>query len=389
MRVSEVEEYIVRVFFAPRRGEKRYGLLFLGPPGVGKSSVVFSAAARIAEKLGKELLRLSVRWSPERRTFVVGGKYSVEEVLKYSDRFFVVTDFRLSSVEPSDLSGVMRSRDGIAFYDPLFWAVVHSANPGILFLDEITWIQRDDVFSIVPQVVLDRVAGLTEFHPDTLVIAAGNRPEDDRGFVRVLHNALKCRFKVIRVTTSLEDWRRYMEAKYGDNWDKRVYAFLLRFKEEGYLSPPPRESEGIESFPTPRNWTWLALDLFDGFDSEDDIIGLLGEEVGRKFIGFLKVSVPLEELLDEPEKFHGLSFDAKYMVPVMLASHISEKPRDAKAIRLAVEMSKESAEFLLLLLSSLKGAARLTVAKEVCKAEPELRKVLAGIYADLKEAGLS
>jgi hypothetical protein len=59
----------------------------------------------------------------------------------------------------------------------MLWATLHSASPGLLFLDELTWIQREDVWAIVPALVLDKVAGQTAFHKDCLVVAAGNKPE--------------------------------------------------------------------------------------------------------------------------------------------------------------------------------------------------------------------
>ncbi|MEM4811182.1 MAG: hypothetical protein QXS92_04645, partial [Thermofilum sp.] len=135
MRVSELTEYIVRHYFSNRR-ERRYGLLILGPPGIGKSMCVEEAGRRIAKRLNREFLKVVVRWSPRLGKFVLNteGEREVESVLREEGRYFVFTDFRLSTVEPSDLSGVPRSRDGITYYDPLLWAVLHSANPGILFL---------------------------------------------------------------------------------------------------------------------------------------------------------------------------------------------------------------------------------------------------------------
>ena len=50
--------------------------------------------------------------------------------------------------------------------------------------------------------------------------------------------------------------------KYGENWDKRVAAFLLAFRDEGYLFNPPHERETLEPYPVPRTWTWLALERF-------------------------------------------------------------------------------------------------------------------------------
>jgi hypothetical protein len=150
------------------------------------------AGREIASKLQRQFLKVVVRWSSAKRKFVINteGEHEIEEVLTDADKFFTFTDFRLSTVEPSDLSGIPRSKEGITYYDPLLWAVLHSTCPGILFLDELTWIQREDVWAITPQLVLDKVAGLTKFSEETLVIAAGNRPEDAGTLVRMIHNPL-------------------------------------------------------------------------------------------------------------------------------------------------------------------------------------------------------
>jgi MoxR-like ATPase len=138
MRIGQLKAYIVKHYFSPRRSERRYGILVLGAPGVGKSMSIEEAGREIASKLQRQFLKVVVRWSSTKRKFVINteGEQEIEEVLTNADKFFTFTDFRLSTVEPSDLSGIPRSKEGITFYDPLLWAVLHSTCPGILFLDE-------------------------------------------------------------------------------------------------------------------------------------------------------------------------------------------------------------------------------------------------------------
>jgi MoxR-like ATPase len=207
MRIGQLKDYIVKHYFSPRRSERRYGILVLGAPGVGKSMSIEEAGREIASKLQRQFLKVVVRWSSAKRKFVINteGEQEIEEVLTNTDKFFTFTDFRLSTVEPSDLSGIPRSKEGITYYDPLLWATIHSAAPGIIFLDELTWIQREDVWAITPQIVLDKVAGLTKFSEETLVIAAGNRPEDAGTLVRMIHNPLLNRFKILRISPASVD----------------------------------------------------------------------------------------------------------------------------------------------------------------------------------------
>ena len=55
------------------------------------------------------------------------------------------------------------------------------------------------------------MAGLTKFSEETLVIAAGNRPEDAGTLVRMIHNPLLNRFKIIRISPASVD--RFIPSK--------------------------------------------------------------------------------------------------------------------------------------------------------------------------------
>lgn len=79
----------------------------------------------------------------------------------------------------------------------------------------------------------------------------------------MISTPLASRFKIIRIQPPTErDWIKWMNSKWGENWDKRVAAFLLAFRDEGYLFNPPHERETLEPYPVPRTWTWLALERF-------------------------------------------------------------------------------------------------------------------------------
>ena len=142
MRVEELTDYIVRHYFSEARKFRQYGLLFLGAPGIGKSESVERAGRVIASKLEREFIKVVVRWSPKHREFIINttGEHRIDDVLSDPDRFFVFTDFRLSTTEPTDITGIPSRRRGITFFDPLLWSTLHSASPGILFLDELTWV---------------------------------------------------------------------------------------------------------------------------------------------------------------------------------------------------------------------------------------------------------
>jgi MoxR-like ATPase len=74
------------------------------------------------------------------------------------------------------------------------------------------------------------MAGFVGFHKDVIVVAAGNRPEESK-VAHLISAPLLNRFKVIRVEApNVDEWKDYMDYKYGDEWDRRVYAFLKAYK---------------------------------------------------------------------------------------------------------------------------------------------------------------
>jgi len=143
----------------------RKSILLLGPPGCGKSTSVYEFAERTAKKLGKE--------------FVDYNDDIALELLKEPERYFVLCDFTLTEAEPADLLGIPReiTEDAIS-YKPLLWARVMSKCAGVLFLDELTNVQRPDIISVSYRILHDRKIGFIKLHKDVLVVAAGNSPDE-------------------------------------------------------------------------------------------------------------------------------------------------------------------------------------------------------------------
>jgi len=327
--VDEYEEW---------NGSPPYGILLLGPPGVGKSTAVRAAAEEIARRRGLELVDITT-----------GVPASLPA------KPFLYWDLRLTSVDPVDLAGLPREADGLVRYKPIEQMYLMSKYPGILFLDELVWVQRDDVWAAAPQLVLDRRVGTTSLHKGVMVLAAGNRPEHG-SLVRSIHNPLLNRLKILNIDPPTpEEWGGWMDSAHGNKWDRRVLAYLLRFKED--FLRPPAEPEGLEGFPTPRSWEWVALNLQGGAD-EEDIIGLLGQETGHKLQGFLEASVDLEELLRNPKLWSKLNIEAKYIALAMLSSAVNDdKVSFEKAAALAATIEDEYVVLLTVLITKAKKEA--------------------------------
>lgn len=96
MRTSGLVKYIVRHYLSDR-ANRNYGLLLVGPPGIGKSTAVKEAAEILARELDKIFVEIRIRWSPHLKKFVISNHEELpfDAILKEPERYFVFTDFRL------------------------------------------------------------------------------------------------------------------------------------------------------------------------------------------------------------------------------------------------------------------------------------------------------
>ncbi|MEM2865733.1 MAG: hypothetical protein QW098_01130 [Candidatus Hadarchaeales archaeon] len=307
---------------------------------MGKTTTIWEFAQEMAKKLGKE--------------FVDYDDTEADRILENPDRFFVFHDLPLVGVEPIDLTGQPKLHNGRVRYHPLEWAYVMSKCPGVLFLDDFLDTQRMDVMSAAYRIFLQRRVGYLYLHPGVQVVAASNTPEFST-LSQMMPAPLANRPIIIRVSPPTpEEWADWMDSNYGDEWDRRVFAFLKRFEREGYLFRPPKEAETLEQHPTPRSWTKLATLLKKGIvSSREEMAGVIGEEMATMFGAFLRVRIDLEELKRNPEKFRILSLDGKYMAVIMLASQDFEEYR-----KVIEEVMSDSREWIVLLATSLRGKKR-------------------------------
>lgn len=125
MRVSLLEKYLVNIFRAEGLKDRgKQAVLLVGPPGIGKSTVLLGLARSLAQIEHKE--------------FIDYSDDVAEEILKNPEKYFIFVDFRLTECEPSDLMGIPYKVDGAVRFAPLLWAKCLSVAQGMLVLDEIT-----------------------------------------------------------------------------------------------------------------------------------------------------------------------------------------------------------------------------------------------------------
>lgn len=362
MRPREVKNYVIEVYKADRSS-----LLFLGPPGIGKST----AAREAAQELAKI----------EKKEFIDYDDFFGEEILKNPEKYFLFIDLRLLEVEPSDLVGIPKEINKAIIYKPFLWASCLSQTAGILFLDEFTNIQRLDVISASYKIILERKSGFTKFSDKIMVITAGNRPEEST-VANLLPAPLVDRLIILPVEKpTIEEWARWMDENY-PNWDKRVLAYLIHFKDD--FLRLPLEIETLTNFPTPRSWTKLAT-LLSKISSEfweETARGTVGLEVGSKFSVFLNSVVPeVRILISHPQQFQNLNLDSQYLASVLVGQYLNENLKETeKVIPLLKVMSESSREFLVLTILSA-GPKKPEVTLNIIRKE----KSLAGCLEEISD----
>lgn len=308
--------------------------LLLGKAGIGKSQLVKDTAMKKANELGKTFIELSFgEDSFESAT-------DIKNILDDPEKYYVFIDVRLSAVEPIDLTGLPVPNDeGYFIYESPIWAYILSKCQGMLFLDEFTMVQRNEVYSAAYQLIWDRKSGFAKFRDDVTIVAAGNR-DTDSSVARPIPAPLMNRFLKIEVDTpSVDDFVAYIDDKgnYDDAYGKSIIcAYLLNNRSD--FNRPPVETEVFDNFPTPRQWENLIKVIKkEDIDTirETKMAGLIGDATAKKIEQFERLyrTTNIEEILKNPELVKDKLLQDKIIIMLLLAERINSLPNKNETIK--------------------------------------------------------
>ena len=294
--------------------------LLLGAPGIGKTEIVKQKVQEEASRKGKEFVDLRER---------IPG-----DIFEKPEHYYVFYRIVAPHVFPEDLALPKQSQRFVEFLPPKVLSVLSIPSiEGVLFIDELTNVQRDDQMSMFFSLILEKEAGwMLKLSDGVKIIAAANTSEWSE-IARALPKPLRNRMTIIAVDPpSIDEWIRYMHEKYADQWDTIVAAYLKVYEQD--FIKAPGEDDGFSAFPTPRSWTNLAVMLkkFEGADQEfrEEIVsGNVGKEVATRFIALMNTRIDvravLEELKIRPEGFRNMKVNERLLVLNAFASMNPEK----------------------------------------------------------------
>lgn len=224
----------------------------------------------------------------------------------------LLIDMRLSQCDPTDLLGFPNSNGKKAFYVPMATFPLKGdplpINPEtdepysgwLLFLDEFNSANRA-VQAAAYKLVLDRMVGQEELHPNVAIICAGNK-ETDGAIVEPMSTALESRLVHIELVIDNQEWLDHtMEA----GFDHRVGDFI-KFKGNMLYTFKPDHTD--KTYACPRTWEFASKLLGKISDITDkDVVpllaGTLSEGVAREFLMFCRIYKDLptiQDILDRP-----------------------------------------------------------------------------------------
>ncbi|MBO6119613.1 MAG: hypothetical protein J6P02_04045 [Lachnospiraceae bacterium] len=250
--IESIRDYYLYELAAGKTPKEISAIMLWGAPGVGKSESVYQISKILEQKTGKKVH---------------------------------VNDVRLSLYNPVDLRGIPspnKEHTEAVWLKPEVFKFDESDDViNILFLDELSTCSTS-VQACAYQITLDRKIGEHKLPDNVLVIAAGNRKQDQSVSIQ-MPKALANRMIHFDVCSEVKDWRNWALE---NNIDDRIIGFLAykpNYLENGH------ESKSDLAYATPRSWAKASDILKTLGDSESGrllISGTIGMGIATEFFHF-------------------------------------------------------------------------------------------------------
>lgn len=329
LNIKQIDKLLSLIFKHPNEIKSPY---IQGPPGIGKTSIVFDAAMKagydvILVHLG-QLDPVDLRGIPyvDGITEILNPKTGLKEKIKL-----------------------------VRFSPPSF---IPKKNKTVVFFDEITH-APPSVQNAAHQWILDKACGDYKFPEDTVVVAAGNGIEHGAQ-AYTMSAPLMSRFTLIKAIVDLDIWKSWAIPN-GIHPDVISY---LSYKGDKALFKYDR-GQTKWAFPNPRGWEFVskALNLTEDTDTTYKpvisaiIAGNIGEGNATEFVAFRELN---EDLPDPMEILKGKEIkvpkktDTLYLLCGAIVNKVQKEPTQAhitNVLKFSYKLKEE--EFTVLLVRDL------------------------------------
>jgi hypothetical protein len=266
-----------------------------------------------------------------------------------------LVDHRLSTSEPTDLSGLPQFENGKARFAPFEELFPIESTPlpkgkqgWLIFLDEFNSASKA-VQAASYKLILDRMVGQHRLHERVVIGAAGNL-DTDRAIVNPISTAMQSRVVHLEMELSFREWLEDVALKEG--YDSRIIAYLSQY-ESRLMDFRPDHNES--TFCCPRTWEFMNRLIQDQEVTEEDATlyaGTITSGVAVDFIQFTKVFknlVTIKQILADPE---GCFVPTDNSTKWATIAHMMEKVTEANFGDLAIYANRFDLTFRILFFRS-------------------------------------
>ena len=224
-----------------------------GPPGAGKSEIVYEVATELNAKL------FEVRANLFDPVDVRGGLKVVEmKDGTYRTRYGVPEDY-----PDSDYQGTV-----------------------IIFIDELSTAPKATQNSFLQLLTTGKI-GTYKCPPNTIFIGAGNRATD-RAAVHEMPTPVKNRFSHFNLEANIDDWVAWA---LNADIDPSIVSFL-RYRPQLLSDVDATQN----AFPTPRAWDYVSRKLPFMADEFYGVASLVGDGAAGEYIAFKQIYQDLPDI---------------------------------------------------------------------------------------------
>lgn len=311
MKSSQITQAVVALYHIRRPG------FVWGPPGVGKSDTIASAA----EILGEQLVQ--------------------QKKIKKASEFGLI-DFRMALRDPTDIKGFpmpdQETKTMRFFRD----GELPKEGYGILFMDELNSAAPASQAAGM-QLTLTRRIGDYVLPDGWSIIGAGNR-ESDRGVVHRMPTPLANRMTHLDFDVNVDDWLNW--AGRSNRMDPEIIAFI-RFKPELLFNFNPQSAD--RAFATPRSWEAVNKIMHQAKVDDETLYAMLRGTVGegpatelQAFLTLIKDLPTVEDVKKDPKGLKMPDSPAtRHAIVTMLAHNTKDDALFERFMDFVTRMDKE------------------------------------------------